>query len=158
MEYRMYCLAERHLSSIQKAIQSAHAIVDYGMKNIGTEEYRKWGNVNKTIVVLDGGTAIDLLNTVDYLNTMRISFAVFKEPDMQFMLTAIAFLADERVWDYETYGRSWEDYYKKNYPLEERRTHDEVYVETLRQAWIAKIGGIQNAALKELISDKRLAI
>lgn len=158
MEYRMYCLAERHLSSIQKAIQSAHAIVDYGMKNIGTEEYSKWGNVNKTIVVLDGGTAIDLMNTVDYLNTMHISFAVFKEPDMQYMLTSIAFLADERVWDYETYGRSWEDYYKKNYSLEERRTHDEVYVETLRQVWIAKIGGLQNAALKELISDKRLAI
>lgn len=30
--YRMYCLAERHLSSIQKAIQSAHAVVEYSLK------------------------------------------------------------------------------------------------------------------------------
>lgn len=151
MEYRMYCLSERHLSGIQKAIQAAHAIVEYGMHYIGTEEYRQWGNQDKTIIVLDGGTVQDMMYIVDSLNDLKVHFATFKEPDMGWMLTSIAFLVDERVWDTNTYGRSYEHYKLmcEDDPDLPKWNHDE---------WVNWIGGETNEILKKLIFSLKLAI
>ena len=151
MEYRMYCLSERHLSGIQKAIQAAHAIVEYGMHHIGTQEYRQWGNQDKTIIVLDGGTVQDMMYIVDSLKELKIPFATFKEPDLGWILTSIAFLVDERVWDAQTCGRSYAHYQlmcqeDSNLP---KWTHDE---------WVNWIGGKTNEILKNLIFSLKLAI
>ena len=147
----MYCLAERHLSSIQKAIQSAHAIVEYGQAHGDTEAYKQWANCNKTIVILDGGNTIDLNGAIVSLDMARIPYAIFEEPDMDYFETAVCFLANECVWDYEKYGRSYEDYQHMcahNCELPKWR-HDE---------WLNAIGGTQNEILKEIVATKRLAV
>ena len=151
MEYRMYCLSERHLSGIQKAIQAAHAIVEYGMRYVDAEWYRQWGNQDKTIIVLDGGTVQDMMYIVDTLNELKVQFATFKEPDMGWMLTSIAFIADERVWDAKTYGRSYEHYKLmcEDDPDLPKWNHDE---------WVNWIGGKSNELLKSLLFSLKLAI
>lgn len=151
MKYRMYCLSERHLSSIQKAIQGTHAIVEYSLAYGNYPEYKKWAGEDKTIIVLDGGTVQDMMYIVDSLNELKVQFATFKEPDMGWMLTSIAFIADERVWDTKTYGRSYEHYKLmcEDDPDLPKWNHDE---------WVDWIGGETNEILKKLIFSLKLAI
>ena len=150
-EYRMYCLAERHLSPIQKAIQSAHAIVEYGQAHGDTEAYKQWAKFNKTIVILDGGNTIDLNGAIVSLDMARIPYAIFEEPDMNYFETAICFLANDQVFDYEQYGRSYEHYMlmcDKNTELP-KLPYEE---------WVRFVGGNDNVILKSIISDKKLAV
>lgn len=150
-DYRMYCLAERHLSSIQKAIQSAHAIVEYGLAWGPTPEYQHWAKNNKTIVILDGGTCPEMTLSGMSLFEINHPYAIFQEPDMNFMKTAICFLADERVWDYSKYGHSYEEY---NFMT----TCNSELPKWTYEEWVDWIGGQENANLKALIANKRLAI
>lgn len=151
MEYRMYCLAERHLSPMQKAIQSSHAIVEYTRNYFHTIECSKWMDKDKTIIILDGGTSEELIGAIVALKDHGIRFAEFFEPDMGGFRTAICFLVDERVWDYSKYGRSYEEYNFMTTCNSElpKRTYEE---------WVEWIGGQENANLKALIANKRLAI
>ena len=143
----MYCLAERHLSSIQKAIQSAHAIVEYGQTYGDTPEYKQWADRDKTIVILDGGRSIDLDSIVDQLRCEGWPFETFYEPDMDNFMTAIAFLVPDTVYDYEKWGRDYNDYREIEYP---GKTHYDT--------WLADIGGKPAEAVKSIISNLRLAI
>lgn len=147
MEYRMYCLAEKHLSSIQKAIQSAHAIVEYGLTYGDTPEYKQWAGKDKTIVILDGGNSIDLDSIKDQLRCEGWPFEVFYEPDMDNLRTAIAFLAPDRVYDYKNWGVSYDDYREKIYP-------GKAHYDT----WLNDIGGKPAEAIKSIISNLRIAI
>ena len=146
-EYRMYCLAERHLSSIQKAIQSAHAIVEYGLKYGSCDDYRQWGNNDKTLIVLDGGNLPDLQETISKLCEVNYPHAVFREPDMGGMITAVAFLADNTIYDYETYGTNYNNYAEMSYPVKSNYS-----------VWIKLIGGKKGETVKEIISGLRVAI
>lgn len=146
-EYRMYCLAERHLSSIQKAIQSAHAIVEYGLTYGNSPEYKQWAEKDKTIIILDGGNSVDLDSIIDQLVCENWPFEVFYEPDMDNFRTAIAFLAPNEVYDYKTWGTSYNDYQEKVYPT--KVNYD---------AWLNDIGGKGAEAVKMLISNLRIAI
>ena len=146
----MYCLSERHLSSVQKAIQAAHAIVEYELLYGNTKEYQDWAKNNKTIIVLDGGNSKDLNIAVDVLNYEKIPFATFEEPDMLNFKTSICFLADERVFDYETYGRNYNDFAMK--------VSMNGYTPDSEEKWIELIGGYQNAILKQIVADKKIAI
>ena len=155
MEYRMYCLAERHLSPVQKAIQSAHAIVDFIGYTTPADEHAmaiaQWMDKDKTIIILDGGNSDDMETDLAILKDHNISFAEFHEPDMGGFRTAICFLANDGVWDYERFGRSYEDYQhmcEHNCELP-KWNYDE---------WLNSIGGTQNEILKELVATKRLAI
>lgn len=151
MEYRMYCLAERHLSAIQKAIQSAHAVVEYGLTYGDTPEYKQWAEKDKTLIVLEGGNSIDLEAIIQQLTFEGCSFETFYEPDMDNFMTAIALVADERVFDYKTYGKSYEDYQKlceKDCELP-KWTYEE---------WVNVIGGRQNEIIKSIVSNCKLAI
>ena len=147
----MYCLSERHLSSIQKTIQGAHAIVEY-INNYGTySDCRQWMHTDKTIIVLDGGIYTDMLSVVDFLNEKHVNFATFKEPDLGWMMTSIALLVDERVWDAKTYGRSYAHYQlmcQEDCDLP-KWTYDE---------WVDWIGGKSNELLKTLLFSLKLAI
>ena len=149
----MYCLAERHLSSIQKAIQSAHAIVTFGLNYHEMEEYRQWAEKDQTIVILDGGNVPDLHQTMYKLCTLGWPMAVFAEPDLGDVITAICFLADERIFDYATWGKSYEDYKKLPLTEENAATHNLDYSE-----WLAAIGGNKAEDVKELISNLHIAL
>ena len=150
MKYRMYCLAERHLSPIQKAIQSAHVILEYGLSN-NTCEYRQWVVNDKTIIILDGGSSPDMLSDISVLKDGNIPYAEFHEPDMDGFRTAICFLADERVYDYDHYGRDYNHYrvLYGNDPTLPELTYDE---------WTEYVGGFNNVLLKCIIANKKLAI
>ncbi len=52
---------------------------------------------------MDAGTSQDLQEVIQWLKDNHIEHRVFKEPDLYDMPTAVCFLADERVWDTETY-------------------------------------------------------
>lgn len=104
LEQRMYCLVLYNISPIQQGIQSAHAIVEYANVFHNTIEYQKWAQVNKTIIILNGGTSGTMKTHMDFLIDNQLTdLAFFKEPDLYNGMTAICFLADERIWNREKY-------------------------------------------------------
>lgn len=145
--YRMYCLAERHLSSIQKAIQSAHAVVEYSLKYGDTFDYKKWAEVDKTLIVLDGGCVPELVECEEILSQFNYPFAVFKEPDLGDILTCVCFIADDRIYDYKNWGTSFDNFAELVSPAK-------VQYDT----WLNDIGGKKAEAVKMLISNLRIAI
>ena len=70
LKYRMYILVERHLSPFDKGIQSAHAVAEYynecrlWNKKEEMKAFDKWANEDKTLILLNGGTVIDLDKTL----------------------------------------------------------------------------------------------
>lgn len=150
MEYKMYCLVERHLSPLQKGIQSAHAIIDYQLKYGNLPQYQNWSNYHKTMVVLDCGTAQDMQATLAGLAELQWPHEVFLEPDLNNLPTAICFLVNEKVWDYRKYGRSYEDY---NFMT----TCDPNLPKWTKEEWVNWIGGEKCAIMKNLISTLKIA-
>lgn len=94
---RMYSIAMRHLSGIDKGIQSWHAGQEYANKYGLTKEFRQWAMQDKTIIILQAGTTDALERTMKKLSKLGINVASFKEPDFGNTITAITFVADERV-------------------------------------------------------------
>ena len=105
MEYkqRMYAMVLRQLNPMQKGIQALHAVVEYAQAHFATNYYQQWAKNDKTMIVLDGGTSIELADVIKQLDEIDYTYAVFKEPDLYDQVTAIAFLVPETVWDRETY-------------------------------------------------------
>ncbi len=115
--YRMYGLVPYNISPIQQGIQFGHAVVEYGLEFGTTPEYQKWANEDKTFIILDGGTTNTRYdendNHIGSLNNHRqllsdegVQFRSFFEPDLGDQLTAVVFLADDRVFD----KKIWSDY------------------------------------------------
>jgi hypothetical protein len=113
----MYGLVPYQLSEIQKGIQFGHAVVEYGLEFGNTPEYQKWANDDKTFIILNGGTTNTRYdendNHIGSLNNHRqllsdegVQFRSFFEPDLGDQLTAVVFLADDRVFD----RVAWPDY------------------------------------------------
>ena len=166
--YRMYCLVLRQLSPIQKGVQSAHSIVEYADKYGYTIEYLTWSRVNKTIIMLDGGTLLELNDIIEVLEENEIKYAVFREEDLGDIITSISILVDERVFDRKAYPdfNTWRD---NKYPV--RPVHYVAYIggeydhdpndytwEIHHEEWINDvIGGKANEFLRNLLSNKRLA-
>lgn len=110
LEYRMYHLVPYNISKIQMAIQSYHAGIEYSLKYGNTIEYKKWAKLDKTVIILNGGTTNNdtkklgtLQKHLDTLTSNKIKVSWFKEPDLNDAVTAIAFLVDERVWNLTKY-------------------------------------------------------
>jgi hypothetical protein len=98
-EQRMCSIALRHLSGIQKGIQSAHAIVEYSLKYGDTLEYKRWAKRDKTLYVLEAHTDSQLDEAYKELKALGVAVEKFKEPDMGNVTTAVTFLLDEPVWN-----------------------------------------------------------
>ncbi len=104
LEQRMYCLTLYNISPIQQGIQSQHAITEYAQSFFNTLQYQRWAQVDKTTIILNGGSSIKLKESLDYLiNNQLVDLAFFKEPDLFGGITAFCFLADERIWNREKY-------------------------------------------------------
>lgn len=109
--YRMYGLVPCNLSSIQQGIQFGHAVVEYAQANFTQDDYQKWAKHDKTFIILNGGTTnsrrykgkyIGSLNEhVKSLSEMCVKTASFYEPDLGDQLTAVVFLLDDRVFDFD---------------------------------------------------------
>lgn len=85
-----------------------------------------------------------------YLTENDIPFASFREPDLNFSLSALCFICDEKVFDWKNYP-NFQNWYSLNGASSEIPLEDEY------QRWVEFVGGPTNAKLKELIEGKRLA-
>lgn len=103
MNWRMYAMVLRQLNPMQKGVQALHSVVEYSNKYGYTVEYVKWATVNKTMIILDGGTSPEMVEIINKLSDLKAINTTFREPDLNYLITSISFLASERVWDTEKY-------------------------------------------------------
>lgn len=117
MAKRIYIFVPYNISDKQKGIQALHAAQKYDRKYEGSSMLHDFIDNHMTCIMLDGGTTNshpDRLGTLNkiYLEILNFSampknpmimFSTFEEPDLNDALTAVAFIADERVYDFETY-------------------------------------------------------
>jgi hypothetical protein len=146
LELRMYGLVPYNISSIQKGIQFGHGVVEYGqlIKDTPMEDlYNDWANNWKTFIILNGGTTNNSNNYVGTLNNHAkflsniIPIATFYEPDLGNQLTAIVFIVDERIFNFE----KWPD-----------MRIDESY-----ESYVNAIGGEKMMQLREYLKQFKLA-
>jgi len=156
LEYRMYGLVPYNLSPIQQGIQYGHAVVEYQqmVKSLPSSEtvYDKWAKVDKTFIILNGGTTNenpDRLGTLQqHCQTLKdngILVSEFREPDLNDTLTAVDFLVDERVFNRELYP----DFV---FNISNMDIRDNGY-----DKWVEKIGGPKNAFLRNFLLNFKLA-
>ena len=183
-ELRMYFFVPHQLTGIQQAIQAGHSMGEYLLKyGRHNPDHKCWTFLEKwkTWIVLNGGTTnqtriedewkhiipIGSVDKIAYdLAHADIEFATFNEPDLNDALTAVAFIADVRVFDYETYP-DFPDFMKprldkmkylelfKNGPWT-RENIAQTYSSDVRE-WVASLGGEKNVFLRDLIKYKKLA-
>lgn len=144
-KFRMYSLVLRQLSPIQKGVQSAHSIVEYIHKFHKSTDYIQWVNVDKTIIMLDGGTYQDMKECRDILAELGVPYAAFYEPDLGNLMTSISFLVEDKVWDHDTYP-AYED------ELDENSSDSE------NPVWLIIMGGKRNLEFRKFLSSKRLSM
>lgn len=188
LEYRMYGLVPYNISKIQQAIQYGHAVQEYN--NMMFEElfkekwaqetkspefaaFQKWANVDKTFIILNGGTTnfrlvdeeVGKVHTGTLNNHLReirengIRHADFYEPDLGDQLTAVVFLADERVWNKEKYPD-----HDPNPQPDSVEISPGVYetpgvhlIPESMDSYKNRLGGEQNVWLREFLRQFRLA-
>lgn len=141
----MYSLVLRQLNPIQKGVQSAHSIVEYTQKFHKLTEYIQWVNVDKTIIMLDGGTYQEMKTCRDTLADLGVPYAAFYEPDLGNLITSISFLVEDKVWDSTSYPAYDEE-------LEENASESD------NPVWLIMMGGKRNLEFRKFLSSKRLAM
>jgi hypothetical protein len=163
LEYRMYIFVPYNISDIQKGIQAGHAVEQYARLYGNNKEYIEYVDNHKTWIILNGGTTnnhrdletgitLGTLNQIkDELEENEIKYACFNEPDLNNALSAVCFLADERVFSRDYY--SFEDWCDINYMGKNNNpSFPDAYNE-----YKEEMGGEGNIFLRNLITGKSLA-
>jgi len=148
----MYFFVPYQLTGIQQGIQCGHAVEQYAHNYKDDPEYIEYVKYNRTWIVLNGGTTNSDPNYFGSLNQIlidlrsnKIKHGYFHEPDLNNALTAVCFLCDERVFDYE------------KYPDYENLLNEEEFSNTNYDEWLELMGGDETLFLREIIRGKRLA-
>src|ERR1035437_9727737 len=180
LEYKMYFFVNYQLTGIQKSLQAGHSALEYADKFGNTEEYTHFIREWKTWIILDAGTtnnrrdldgiALGTLNQIgDALAENDIPFSFFEEPDLNDALTALCFIADERVFDKEKYPNfvdyilniklSKDEMTAQNIVTIKMKTIDELIIvfPDFYKEWVRFVGGVKNVFLRDLLKDKKLA-
>ena len=183
LELRAYFFVPYNISDIQKGIQGIHTAFRYGRKFAEDENFKNFVDNCETVIMLNGGTTNDerdfegfvagTLNQIgDQLQENDIPFTYFIEPDLNHALTALCFIADERVFDRAEYP-NFVDYviHVKMYPeareavpaqnvvmlkMKSDEELQDMFPEYYKE-WVRFVGGVKNVFLRELIKDKKLA-
>lgn len=188
LELRMYFFVPYNISPIQQAIQAGHAVEQYAHKFHTFTEYINYVENWKTWIILNGGTtnsqrdfdgfSAGTLNQIaDQISDFNghceegkeINMAYFEEPDLNNALTAICFLADERVFNYEDYPDLEKYILFIDFPDDTKAKYDsfriagknyeelkELFPEVYKQ-WENSLGGGRNVFLRKLLKGKKLA-
>lgn len=170
-ELRMYFFVMGNIGTIDKGIQAGHCSQEYTNLFSKKELYKDWFKNFKTFILLSGGTSnngftIDTpwdchfdetkLGSMElhekFLIDNHIPHASFHEPDLNNSLSALCFICDNKVFDWENYP-SFEKWIKLNPPTSE----EPFDMEMMKSQWTDLVGGEQNVKLKELIYGKKLA-
>lgn len=136
LQQRMYGLVPYNISPIQQGIQFGHAVVEYGLAFGDYPEYQDWANLDKTFIILNGGTTNKrMTGNFEFVGTLNkaedelvgmgtIRIATFSEPDLGDQLTAVVFLVDERVYDYKKYP-TYDEFVQD--PIDERNYYFDLF-------------------------------
>ncbi|UYD59353.1 hypothetical protein HPMBJEAJ_00254 [Aeromonas phage avDM6] len=92
-----YIFVHRGLSGMYAGIQAAHAMIRLVHNQYANPDMIDWVTVHETLVILDGGNSQNMDQIVGILSGADNSMGYFREPDMDNMMTAIAYVpsADE---------------------------------------------------------------
>ena len=182
LELRMYFFVPYNISGRQMGIQAGHAALRYA-RMFSNDNPEVWDFVDnhETWIILNGGTTnadrdfdgipAGSLNLIaDQLQENDIMFSYFVEPDLNNALTALCFIADERVFNRKDYPDFSDYLFNNHYDLfiDKTKDDDKIFdftdIEEVQnrfskeyKEWIRFLGGVKNAFLRELIKDKRLA-
>jgi hypothetical protein len=158
LELRMYGLVPYNLSPIQQGIQFGHSVVEYSLKSQYKKLYNEWASHWKTFIILNGGTTNTTIQNLgsmnNHLKTLyenNIEFSSFYEPDLGDQLTAITFIVDERVFNYEKYPDYIEWLEKQD------RGTQMLWMSDSEEIWVEFIGGKKNVFLREFLKQFKLA-
>lgn len=147
--YKMYAIVLRQLDGINSGIQAAHGVCEYIWKHLGDEDLHQWLQEDKTLVVLNGGGSQEMEETKRLFLESGIKFETFEEEDLGNLTTCIALLADERVWDQET----WPKFEKVRDAL--RAAGDTTPDTVLMSEWEKGVGGHCNSVKKRILNNMR---
>lgn len=187
LEKRMYFFVPYQLTGIQKAIQAGHAALEYARNYRENGEFIDFLDNWKTWIILDGGTTNSngkpganfredmepyhgsLDNLAQQIIMNKVNYALFQEPDLNNALTAVCFIADERVFNYKDYPDFHEWILAQEIVDGPEKTASYTNVkfntpEELKQIfpgmyplWISFLGGAKNVFLRQLLKNKKLA-
>jgi hypothetical protein len=177
LEYRMYGIVPYNISPIQAGIQYGHGVVEYQQNTRGMGKiediYNKWATQDKTFIICNGGTTNEnkdgkwygtMQQKRDQLTEAGILFSEFREPDLNDSLTAVVFLADERVFNDELYPNyvdmpyPWKDKGRGYKPSDKEMGKWESENAKNREKWVEKIGGTKNDFLRTFASKYNLRL
>ncbi len=92
---RMYFFVMGNLSGRQQGIQAGHAALEYVLTHVENPDIWHFIRDHKTFIVLDGGGSSTMIDRINELNALGIRYALFREPDLNGSISAIAFLVNE---------------------------------------------------------------
>lgn len=152
----MYSLVLSYLSPIQKGIQMAHSINELERQIGNSDEYKKWSDVDKTIIMLEGGDVNELEKELLVLEESGMTRGVFREPSLGGIITSVSVLVDERVFDTNKYP-NYDVYLSNNNILGMSVGYNIIFPDSAYKNWLELIGGKDNERLRNLLNGKRLA-
>ena len=190
LELRMYFFVPYNISPIQQAIQAGHAALEYARLFKDDKQFIDFADNWKTWIILNGGTTNNTLSDdgSEYLGSLNnikseiikynfdhrkdkilniVEYADFYEPDLNDALTAVCFITDERVFNYDDYPDlkpfifnncgNCENVLPMTFE-EIKKEYNHFYIE-----WVETLGsgdfhtGEKNVFLRELLKGKKLA-
>ena len=177
LEIRMFGFVPYNISDKQKGIQFDHAVQEFNNRCIDEktsitsetfENWNKWRRIDKTVIILNGGTTNNNELSLGSLNIMKkelenndIDFTSFYEPDLGDQLTAVVFLVDERVFDKKKYSdlNIWLlDNHQGEFDAVFNKSKIELNLsDKILNEWTEFVGGKKNIFLRELLEGKKLA-
>ena len=182
----MYFFVPYNISPIQQAIQAGHAVEQYAHNHGDQPEYIDYVENWKTWIILNGGTTnktrdldgvsqgtlnqiADQLSLGDGI-AGPTKMAYFEEPDLNDALTAVCFLASERVFNYEEYPdfHDWiqtqdivdEDEKLLTFTNLRSKTYEELrgMFPGMFKVWVKEVmWSEENVFLRNLLKGKKLA-
>ncbi|AUR85791.1 peptidyl-tRNA hydrolase [Vibrio phage 1.081.O._10N.286.52.C2] len=113
---KAYCFVNRYCIGIQAGIQAAHALVRLGEMRDDSGAYKKWANEEETLCVLSASDHDHLANIEMTIKEMDLDIPVasFQEAGLNNSLTAVAFIADERIIKIQQEVYEWRELRKRN--------------------------------------------
>lgn len=184
LELRMYFLVPYNISPIQQAIQAGHASLEYAREFGDTKLFKDFVDKWKTWIILNGGTTNDGWKEGSQLGTLqqsrglindfnlavskdqKVLNSVFHEPDLNNALTALCFIVEEPVFNYDdypdlsSYAKTILDRDEWNECFREYKfSYAEFAIEipSIYKKWEKIMRGPRNVFLRELLKGKKLA-
>lgn len=106
MKYRLYCLTNYYLSSLQKGLQTAHVVSELANRAVANSAVKKvfesWASDDRTIIILNGGNSAKLQSFQRFLvdSNCPWPWAAFSEDEASLggAMTAVGVILPESVY------------------------------------------------------------